>query len=101
MSEFVKKGALGGYKAVQGGQSDPECTHVILTLAEYNELLEDIQTAERNEVEAKRKAAAQVENAIATGAKSAKEAEKAAEQRVAAMQESLDTEKRRKNIRRD
>ena len=33
MAEFVKKTALG-YKAVQGGQSDYECTHAILTKAE-------------------------------------------------------------------
>ena len=33
MARFVKDGAFG-YKAVPGGQSDPECTHVILTLKE-------------------------------------------------------------------
>lgn len=45
MAEFVKKTALG-YKAVQGGQSDYDCTHVILTKAEYDNLCSDIRTAE-------------------------------------------------------
>lgn len=34
MSEFVKK-TIVGYKDVPGGSSDPDCTHVILTLNEY------------------------------------------------------------------
>ena len=34
MAEFVKKMALG-YKTVPGGYSDGECSHVILTKAEY------------------------------------------------------------------
>lgn len=41
MSEFVKKTMIG-YKEVPGGQSDPECTHVILSLKEYNDLLREI-----------------------------------------------------------
>lgn len=46
MSEFVKKAALG-YRAVPGGQSDPECTHVILTKNEYGELLHAKAQAEQ------------------------------------------------------
>ena len=37
MAEFVKKTALG-YKAVPGGYSDGECSHVILTKTEYENL---------------------------------------------------------------
>lgn len=37
MSEFVKK-TIVGYKDVPGGSSDPDCTHVILTLNEYKRL---------------------------------------------------------------
>ena len=43
MSEFVKK-TIMGYKAVSDGQSDSECTHVILTKEEYKQLLEEIST---------------------------------------------------------
>ena len=35
VSEFVKKNLMG-YKTVLGGHSDPECSHVILTIGEYN-----------------------------------------------------------------
>ena len=37
MSEFVKK-TIVGYKDVPGGSSDPDCTHVILTLNERSAL---------------------------------------------------------------
>lgn len=45
MSEFVKK-TMMGYKEVPGGHSDPECTHVILTEAEYAKLLRQLSDAE-------------------------------------------------------
>ena len=51
MAEFVKKTALS-YKAVQGGQDDYECTHVILTKSEYNQLLADRTVAEKKAVKA-------------------------------------------------
>lgn len=46
MAEFVRKTAIG-FKEVHGGQSNPECTHVILTKEEYKELIERIFKAER------------------------------------------------------
>ena len=45
MSEFVRK-TLTGYRAVDGGYSDQECTHVIMTKKEYGKLLDDKETAE-------------------------------------------------------
>ncbi len=45
MSEFVRKTALGGYKLVPGGHSDPEMSHVIMTKAEYDGLLNRIRDA--------------------------------------------------------
>ena len=36
-----------GYKEVPGGHSDPECTHVILTEAEYAKLLRQLSDAEQ------------------------------------------------------
>ena len=47
MAEFVKKTALG-YKTVPGGYSDGECSHVILTKAEYENQNWEIKKAERN-----------------------------------------------------
>ena len=46
MGEFVKK-TMMGYREVPGGHSDPECTHVILTDAEYRKLLRQISDAEQ------------------------------------------------------
>lgn len=46
MGEFVKK-TLVGYKEAPGGHTDPECTHVILTLKEYEGQLQRIATAEQ------------------------------------------------------
>lgn len=47
MARFVKEGTFGGYKEVPGGQSDPECTHVILTRKEYEKQLREISAAEQ------------------------------------------------------
>lgn len=46
MSEFVKK-TMMGYREVPGGQSDSDCTHVILAKAEYTKLLQQISNAEQ------------------------------------------------------
>ncbi|MCR4720084.1 MAG: hypothetical protein K5768_10695 [Firmicutes bacterium] len=64
MAEFVKKTALG-YKAVQGGQSDYECTHAILSKSEYSQLLSEIRTAENKVVKAEDDAEQREKNAKA------------------------------------
>ena len=46
MSEFVKK-TIVGYKDVSGGSSDPDCTHVILTLNEYKKIVRERDEAIR------------------------------------------------------
>lgn len=46
MSEFVKKTNLG-YKAVTGGYSDPELTHVILTKSEYDGMKKETEAAKQ------------------------------------------------------
>ena len=52
MSEFVKR-TMMGYKEVPGGHSDPECTHVILTLKEYDQILQEKRKAEMDATIAK------------------------------------------------
>lgn len=49
------------YKAVPGGNSDPECTHVILTKEEYGKLVAQIAKAEREAAETHRQAAVSIE----------------------------------------
>lgn len=46
MSEFIKKTTFG-QRPVPGGLSDPECTHVVLTKEEYDELLREKAQAEQ------------------------------------------------------
>ena len=55
ISEFVKKTRVG-YKPVNGS-SDPECTHVILTLDEYDELHQRVRAAINDGKRAKEEAA--------------------------------------------
>ena len=59
MSEFVKKNMVG-YKPVPGGHSDSECTHVILTLQEYDQLLREKSIAEQEARAARDQAAIDV-----------------------------------------
>lgn len=47
MSEFVRK-TMMGYKEVPGGHSDSECTHVILSLREYDQIIREKDQALRN-----------------------------------------------------
>ena len=62
VAEFVRKTVLG-YKEVPGGQSDAECTHVVLTLDEYDRMVMGRARAESEIIEAKKKAAASIERA--------------------------------------
>jgi hypothetical protein len=62
LSEYVKKTALG-YKAVQGGCSDPECSHVILSKREYDVMMRENQRLEREVSDTKQKAAASIRQA--------------------------------------
>ena len=82
-----------GYKAVTGGSSDPECTHVILTLDEYEELHQRIRAAindgKRAKDEAARAAAASAENA----AKAVKKIQDDAAQKIEQMQKKVETER--------
>ena len=55
MGEFVRK-TLVSYKEVPGGRADPECTHVILSLKEYEGQLQRIAAAEQESQATKREA---------------------------------------------
>lgn len=52
-----------GYKEVPGGQSDEECTHVVLTYDEYDRMVMGRARAEAEAIEAQKKAAASIEKA--------------------------------------
>ena len=72
------------YRAVPGGQSDPECTHVILEKEEYGRLVAEKQRAVADAAEAKRSARLQIDreqrNAQAEIEQAKQEAEQSDEQ---------------------
>ena len=82
-----------GYKAVAGGSSDPECTHVILTLDEYDKLHQRIRAAindgQRAKDEAARAAAASADNAE----KAVKKIQEEAAQEIAQLKKKVETER--------
>ena len=98
MSKFVKRGPLGVYFEVSGGQSDPDCSHVILTLLEYNQLLEDIAQAKRDKISAVNEFNTKIDKINAQANKTLQNAERdissledqlAAESRTAALQREI------------
>lgn len=95
MAEFVKK-SMVGYKKVDGGRSDPECTHVIVTLDEYGELLNDVRQAQRSAQMAKEEAAGQIARTKQEAAAAARKSAENAANRVREVEGLLDEEKRRR-----
>lgn len=93
MAEFVKKGTLGGYKAVNAGHSDPECSHVILTVKEYDDLLAKIRSVDRTAQEIKEQARYKINQAKEEATTAAQKASETADRQVRAMQVALDKEK--------
>ena len=74
VSEFVKKGVVG-YKQVPGGQSDQDCSHVILTLEEYECLCQERDRAKKEQQAVQIWADSEVRKAIAQGKAYLKQAE--------------------------
>lgn len=81
MSEFVKKSVVG-YKVVPGGHSDPECSHVILTVKEYDKLVGEINAAKRAVREAEQNAEAQIRKTNSAATAKVQSIEDAAKERV-------------------
>lgn len=92
MSEFVKKNMVG-YKPVPGGHSDSECTHVILTLQEYDQLLREKSMAEQEARAARDQAAIDVAAADQRASQAAYKADQEAQGRVDAIRAELEAER--------
>lgn len=92
MARFVKDGAFG-YKAVPGGQSDPECTHVILALKEYEKLLQEKARAEQETRDTKYDAERAIDKAKRDASYTAQKAAEEARQTVAGIESALAAEK--------
>lgn len=93
MGEFVKK-TLVGYKEAPGGRADPECTHVILTLKEYEGQLQRIAAAEQEARTTKHEAAKALQSVKSDAQYKIQTAEAAAAKTVADLKEELEEERR-------
>ena len=85
-----------GYKAVTGGGSDPECTHVILTLDEYEELHQRIRAAINDGKRAKDEAAQAAATSASNAEKAVKKIQDEATQKIEQMQKRLIVEQEAK-----
>ena len=90
MSEFVKK-TLVGYKETPGGSFDSECSHVILTKREYDDLLHEIESAKQDALNTKYESDRKIREERDAAAYRVQQAENTAQQRLDGMQGLLDT----------
>lgn len=99
MAEFVKK-TLVGYKEVQGGQGDPECTHVILTEKEYRKIVSDLNLAKSEKRETIEKANRAIQNAKAAANEEIKNIQEEAAAQVKKISSMLEAERTESNYQR-
>lgn len=90
MAQYVKPNAFGGYKSVPGGTSDPECTHVILTKEEYDELYDRIKEAETGARLAREQAEKDIEEATKQVDETIKQTKENADHLIEEIQTELD-----------
>lgn len=95
MSEFVKK-TMVGYKAVSGGHSDPECTHVIMTLDAYDRMIQDIRDAKTDALNVRHEAEKKVQDIKSSAKEAITKAEKAISERIRESQLQLAEEKKQR-----
>lgn len=92
MSEFVKK-TMMGYKEVPGGQSDPECTHVILMKAEYAEFQRKVSLADQRANTAKYEADREIDAIKKAAAIKIHQTEQDAQRNIESIQNELEAER--------
>lgn len=88
MAEFVKK-TMMGYKDAPGGDSDPECTHVILTKKEYENQLRKISAEEQKAWNTKYDADQAIQRAQSDAQRKVLAAEAEAGQKVKTLEQEL------------
>ena len=101
MSKYVKETILGTYKEVPGGYSDPDCSHVILTLKEYNKILREKDEAVRGKADAIDQANRQIRDTQNYAAYQIKQAKQEMEQQLESLEEELAKERSSAEFQRD
>ena len=98
MVEFVKKTMMGYYKEVPGGESDPECTHVILTKKEHGQLLKEKARAEQENRDTRYEADRAIQRAKSEAQRQVQQIDAEAQQRVSDMEQELAKAQGRQSI---
>ena len=92
MADFVRK-TMMGYSPVRGGYSDPECTHVILTKEEYDQILREKVQAEQSARDVNYKADKEISEVKRTADYNVRQCADDARRAIEGMETALDTEK--------
>ncbi len=92
---------VGLYTAVKGGHSDPECTHVIVSKGEYDELLSDKRDAEREVIRVKEDAGKAIAKVRAEAEKNIRDAKAEAEQEIERQKKLAQIERSGKEYQRE
>lgn len=89
MAKFMREKRLGGFAEVLGGKSDPDCSHVLLELREYDQLLWKISEAEQDARTAKYKAEKEIAAAKQDAAQKAYQTKQEAQIQIEQIQQKL------------
>lgn len=93
MAQFVRKTMLGGFAETAGGQNDPECSHVLMDLEEYEGLCRYISEARDAVMQERNESAYALGVAKREAREALMQAKKEADERVQALRQRLEAEK--------
>ena len=99
MSEFVKKSMIG-YKEVSDGLDDPECSHVILTKHEYNDLQHDLLVAKNQVIETQYNAESEIKRIQDKSANEIHKIEAETKKKIAEIEKKLVLEQQESELQR-
>lgn len=94
MARFVRERMRGGYADLPGDQHHPDCTHVLLTKAEYTALLQERESAAQEQRRMQYETGERIRHAQQEAEYRAAAAEKAAEEKIRQIEQALEAEQR-------
>ena len=100
MADFARK-TMMGYSSVRGGYSDPECTHVILTKEEYDQILREKAQAEQSARDVKYKADKEISEVKRTADYNVRQCADDARRVIEGMETELEAERTESAYQRD
>ena len=89
MAKFMREKRLGGFAEVPGGKNDPDCSHVLLEMREYDQLLRKISAAEQDARIAKYEAEKEITSAKQDAAQKVYQTSQKAQMQIEQIQKEL------------